>query len=138
MKLAIHNSYGQYVLPREFHRTSNDRAENAELLANWLLNRKDIPEYQFSETLTDSDMKKIRKMIVTGVGCVHVVGYSEGILYDRYYMENVFSSEIDINLSAVKIVEIDTSKIWMLNECNGKEIVHYFKCDRNNKLVEIQ
>ena len=74
MKLAIHNSYGQYVLPREFHRTSNDRAENAELLANWLLNRKDIPEYQFSETLTDSDMKKIRKMIVTGVGCVHVVG----------------------------------------------------------------
>ena len=58
MKLAIHNSYGQYVLPREFHRTSNDRAENAELLANWLLNRKDIPEYQFSETLTDSDMKK--------------------------------------------------------------------------------
>ena len=87
MKLAIHNSYGQYVLPREFHRTSNDRAENAELLANWLLNRKDIPEYQFSETLTDSDMKKIRKMIVTGVGCVHVVGYSDGILYDRYYME---------------------------------------------------
>ncbi len=137
MKLAIHNSYGSYILPREFHRISNDRAENAELLANWLLNRKDIPEYKFNENLTDTDVEKIRKMIVTGVGCVRVVGYSDGILYDRYYMENAFSSEIEINLSAVKIIDVDTSKIWTLDENDGKEEVRYFRCDRNNKLVEI-
>lgn len=136
MKLAIHNSYGSYKLPREFHRISNDRAENAELFANWLLNRKDIPEYKFSETLTDADLRKIKKLI-EGMGCVHVVGYSDGVLYDRYYMENAFSSENDVNISTVKIVDVDTSKIWTLDENDGKEEVRYFRCDRNNKLVEI-
>ena len=67
MKLAIHNSYGQYVLPREFHRTSNDRAENAELLANWLIHN-DIPEVKLQRRMNEEDFKEIKKLIRNGVG----------------------------------------------------------------------
>lgn len=121
-----------------FHRTCNDRADNAELLANWILAKEDIPVVEFNDTLKQKDLNRIKKMLVKGIGCVRVIGYVDNIPYERFYMINEFSTEKTINISVVKIIDVDTNRFWMLDEFDGREIVRYFKCDRNKKLIEVE
>lgn len=138
MKIAVHNSFGAYRLPKGFHRTCNDRADNAELLANWLLAKKDIPVVEVNGCLNSKEVKKIEKLLTKEIGCVRVIGHADNIPYDRFYLVNDSSTKETINISVVKIVDVDTNKFWMLDEYDGMETVKYFKCDRNKKLIELE
>lgn len=43
-----------------FHRTCNDRADNAELLANWILAKEDIPVVEFNDTLKQIEICELK------------------------------------------------------------------------------
>lgn len=132
MKLAIHLTSGSYKLPKGFCKKSNSRTRNAELLADWLIHN-DIPVVKLQRRMNEEDFEEIKKLIKNGVGCVHTIssytritnGRSEQIPFDRYYMESASGHRGDFDVSVLEIVDVDTSKPWVLEENEGMESIRY-------------
>ena len=111
---------------------SNTRTKNAELLADWLIHN-DIPEVKLQRRMNEEDFKEIKKLIRNGVGlCSYDIflyknhnGRSEQIPFDRYYMESAFGHKGDFDVNVLEIVNIDTSKPWILEENEGMELIRY-------------
>ena len=73
--------------------------------------------------------------------CVHMIssytritnGRSEQIPFDRYYMESASGHKGDFDVSVLEIVDIDTSKPWILEENEGMESIRYLQFVKRKK-----
>ena len=132
MRLALHGSYGGYLMPKEFVCGSDDRVEKAESLAEWLDTNMDIPSIALTELSEKAVIDKLRN----GPECVRVL--EEGTdLTSFYYVKNACSIGERIFLSRIFIAEVDTTKIWMLDEYDGYEAIRYFILSDKNQLVPL-
>lgn len=130
MRLALHCSYGGYLMPKGFVCGSTDRVEKAESLAEWLDTNMDIPSIALTELSEKAVIDKLRN----GPKCVRVL--EEGTnLTSFYYVKNACSIGERIFLSRIFIVEVDTTKLWMLDEYDGYEAIRYFILSDRNQLV---
>lgn len=119
-------------MPKGFVCGSADRVEKAESLAEWLDTNMDIPSIALTELSEKAVIDKLRN----GPECVRVL--EEGTdLTSFYYVKNACSIGERIFLSRIFIVEVDTTKIWMLDEYDGYEAIRYFILSDRNQLVPL-
>lgn len=145
IKLAIQLTSGRYKSPKGFYRTSSQGAKNEELLADWILNNE-IPVIKLQGRMNEEDFEKIKSIIKNGIGCAHVLssytsisnGHRKQVPLEQYYLESASGHRGDFDLSVIEIVDVDTSKLWFLDDNEGIESVRYFESGRNNELTEIR
>lgn len=142
MKLALHASYGDFKYPKGFNCIGEDIAEQAELFANWLESRTDIPVIEDDKhIITDTICAKAIKMLTAphSMGVVHIKIKD----FERYAVLNAISNENYTHLSLIKIEELDIDDLkakrlfWSIDEYDGHQYVEYYMHDSDNHLRKI-
>lgn len=124
MKLALWGSYGTMNFPKGFNIDTKDglaiRLELADYLLTHITALEDMSKYIDSE-----DFAKAVKN--SADNCLAVL-YKNQVKYYTY---------ADHLLGYWYVVDVDTSKLWLLDCYDGSEGIKYFEADSNNQLIEV-
>lgn len=142
MKLALHASYGNFKYPKEFTCTGRDVAEQAELFANWLESRTDIPVIEddkliITDTVCDKAIKMLSEPDSMGVVRIKIEGF------ERYAVVNAVSNEHYTHLSLIMIEELDIDDLkakkilWDIDDYDGHQCIEYYMYNSDNHLIKI-
>jgi hypothetical protein len=141
MKLALHTSYGNFKYPKGFTCVGNSVVERAELFANWLESRTDIPVIDDKLVITDAIFDKVIEMLSEpdSVGVVHIKIKD----FERYAVVNAISDENYTHMSLIKIEELDIDDLkakkilWSIDEYDGTQCIGYYVYDSDNHLRKV-
>ena len=142
MKLALHASYGNFKYPKGFTCVGSNVAEQAELFANWLESRTDIPVIEDDKhIITDTVCDKAIKMLSEpdSMGVVHIKIKD----FERYAVVNAISNEHYTHLSLITIEELDIDDLkaknilWDIDDYDGHQCIEYYRYDSDNHLRKI-
>lgn len=138
MKLALHTSYGDFRYPKGFTCVGNNVAEQAELFANWLESRTDIPVIEGdTDAVCDKAIKMLSEPDSIGVVRIKIKDY------ERYAVVNAVSNEHYTHLSLIKIEKLDIDDLkakkilWNIDDYDGTQCIKYYMYDSDNHLRKI-
>lgn len=135
MKLVLHDSYGDYLFPKGFVSTADNHIGYARDLATWLETNKNIPVLDFRHEVGDY-AKDFDTILQKGIGCVRLIDRDGK---EQLFLRNAMMKYGDsVTASRIKIVDVDTSKLWKIETYDGAEDVVYFSLRDNNQLVEMK
>lgn len=134
MKLALHDSYGDYLFPKGFVSTADNHIGYARDLATWLETNKNIPVLDLRHEICNCETK-FNTMLKNGIGCVRLVDRDGK---EQFFLRNAMMKyDNGVTASRIKIIDVDTSKLWRIDTYDGAEDVTYFSVTDNNQLVEM-